>query len=180
MSAQWARLIAKATSRPPTNTGRSALTSGRWLPPTSGRFRNQTSPSRRRSFGTRLRNSLTVKPITPRWIGMSRPWAMSRPSASVSADERSPASLRSGERAERELVPDELRGHTQVDALDALARRVAVEPMVASLKCAPERLRRAGAVVHLELVVLPGVAQVGAAPEEHALRRVALVEQRRQ
>ena len=54
--------------------------------------------------GTRLRNSFTVKPITPRWMGMSRPWAMRRPSASVSADERSPASLRSGERAERMMM----------------------------------------------------------------------------
>ena len=36
------------------------------------------------------RNSFTVNPITPRWIGMSRPWAISRPRASVSALERSP------------------------------------------------------------------------------------------
>ena len=101
MSAQCARLIAKATRRPLANTGRMALTSGRWLPPTSGRFRNHTSPSRRRSAGTRRRNSFTVNAITPMWIGMSRPWATRRPSASVSADERSPASLSSGERAER-------------------------------------------------------------------------------
>ena len=35
---------------------------------------------------------------------MSRPWAISRPRASVSAHERSPASLRSGERAERMMM----------------------------------------------------------------------------
>ena len=45
-----------------------------------------------------------MKPMTPMWIGMSRPCAMSRPSASVSAEERSPASLRSGERAERMMI----------------------------------------------------------------------------
>ena len=104
MSAQWARLMAKAASRPDANTGRMALTSGRWLPPISGRFANHTSPSRRRSAGTRLRNSFTVNAITPMWIGMSRPCATSRPSASVSADERSPASLSSGERAERMTI----------------------------------------------------------------------------
>ncbi len=101
MSAQWARLTANAMSRPPKNTGRTAFTSGRWLPPTSGRFRYQTSPSRIRAAGTRLSSSFTVKPITPMCMGMSRPWAMRRPSASVRADERSPASFRSGERAER-------------------------------------------------------------------------------
>src|SRR6516225_1117986 len=42
--------------------------------------------------------------MTPRWIGMSRPWAMRRPRESVSALDRSPASLRSGERAERMTI----------------------------------------------------------------------------
>ena len=37
-------------------------------------------------------------------------------------------------RAEREGVADELRGHTQVDAFDALARRIAVELLVAALE----------------------------------------------
>ena len=104
MSAQWARLMANAASRPPANTGRIAFTSGRWLPPTSGRFRYHTSPSRSSRRGTRRRNSFTVKAITPRWMGMSRPWAISRPRASVSALDRSPASLRSGERAERMMM----------------------------------------------------------------------------
>ena len=35
---------------------------------------------------------------------MSRPCAMSRPSASVNAEERSPASLSRGERAERMTI----------------------------------------------------------------------------
>jgi alkanesulfonate monooxygenase SsuD/methylene tetrahydromethanopterin reductase-like flavin-dependent oxidoreductase (luciferase family) len=66
------------------------------------RFRYHTSPSRSSRLATRRRNSLTVKPITPRWMGMSRPWAISRPRASsVSALGRPPASLRSGGRAER-------------------------------------------------------------------------------
>ena len=106
MSAQWARLTAKATIEPSTNTGRIALTSGRWLPPISGRLRNHTSPGASRDFGTRLRNSLTVKLITPMCMGMSRPCAMRWPSASVSADDRSPASRRSGDRAERITTRD--------------------------------------------------------------------------
>src|SRR5690348_15036504 len=63
----------------------------------------------------------------------------------------------SGARAERELVAYELRGHAQVDALDALARGVAVELAMAALERAAQRLRGAGAIVHLELVVLPGI-----------------------
>ena len=39
-------------------------------------------------------------------MGMSRPWATRWPSASVSAEERSPASRRSGERAERMTTRD--------------------------------------------------------------------------
>ena len=83
-----------------------AFTSGRWLPPTSGRLRNQTSPGRNRSAGTRSRNFFTVKLMTPRWMGMSRPWAMRSPLWSVMADERSPASRSKGERAERMTTKD--------------------------------------------------------------------------
>ena len=54
-----------------------------------------------RSAGMRSSRAFTVKPITPMCMGMSRPWAMMRPRASVSAEDRSPASFRSGERAER-------------------------------------------------------------------------------
>jgi hypothetical protein len=78
---------------------------------------------------------------------------------------------------QRERLGDELRRHAQVDALDALARRVAVELLVAALERRPERIRRAD-VVNLELVVLAGVAQVGASCDQHALGRMALVEQR--
>ena len=106
MSAQCARLTANATTAPSTNTGRTAFTSGRWLPPISGRLRNHTSPEARRSLGTRFRNSRTVKLITPMCMGMSRPCAMRWPSASVSAEERSPASRSSGERAERMTTSD--------------------------------------------------------------------------
>ena len=58
-------LTANATTAPSANTGRIAFTSGRWLPPISGRLRNQTSPGASRDFGTRFRNSRTVKLMTP-------------------------------------------------------------------------------------------------------------------
>src|SRR5207244_12892439 len=58
----------------PTRRSSDLFTSGRWLPPTSGRLRNQTSPGRNRPAGILLRNSLTVNAITPMWMGMSRPW----------------------------------------------------------------------------------------------------------
>src|SRR5262245_60061994 len=82
--------------------------------------------------------------------------------------------------AEREVVADELSGYAQVDALDAVARRVAIELAVPPLERRSQRIRRAGAVVHFELVVLAGVAEIDASLEEHAFGRVALVEQRRQ
>src|SRR5258706_12040064 len=70
------------------------------------------------------------------------------------------------------------RGQPQVDALDALARRVAVQPAVPGLERRAED-GEIGIPADLDLVVLARVAQVDASPEGDAVRTDVLFQERR-
>ena len=69
-----------------------------------GKFKNPHFAFRQARGGHALEDSSPVKPMTPMCMVDVAPCAMRRPCASVSAEERSPASLSNGERAERMTI----------------------------------------------------------------------------
>jgi len=80
------------SSPPSSNTGVTTVMSGRWVPPLYGSFSTKTSPGR---MAPRLR-AMTVRmdsPMEPKCTGMCGALAISCPSGSNSAHEKSSRSF---------------------------------------------------------------------------------------